>query len=150
LDSIIWSPEISLSCTNCTNPIAQPVQTTIYNVTAFDNSGCSATAQILVQVDRQTNIYIPNVFSPNEDGFNDVFYIFGGLDVAMVTSFSIFDRWGNQVFFAENIPHSNPQFGWDGKYRGKKKQPDVFVYYGVIELIDGTFVEVEGNVTLIK
>jgi gliding motility-associated-like protein len=150
LDSIVWSPATGLSCIDCTNPIAQPTQTTIYDVTAFDASGCSATAQILVRVDRQTNIFVPNVFSPNDDGFNDVFYVFGGSDVSMVRSFSIFDRWGNQVFFVENVPHSDPRFGWNGKFRGKKKQADVFVYFGVIELIDGTLIDIEGNVTLIK
>ena len=104
----------------------------------------------MVSVDRNTSIYIPNVFSPNDDGINDLFYIFGGLDVAMVKELSIFDRWGNQVFFAENFPHNDASFGWNGKFRGRKKQPDVFVYYGVVELIDGFLVEVEGNVTLIK
>jgi len=68
----------------------------------------------------------------------------------MVREFSIFDRWGNQVFFVEDAEPNNPQFGWNGIYRDNAMKSDVFVYYGVIELIDGFLVEVEGNVTLIK
>ena len=150
IDSISWTSAIDLSCTNCINPLASPSNTTTYFAEVFDIQGCSSTTSVTVIVDQTENVYIPNIFSPNEDGFNDQFYIFGNDSVAQVKEISIFDRWGTQVFFAKNIPSNDPIFGWDGAYRGKKLQPGVFIYYTIIEFVDGSELLIEGDVTLIK
>ena len=150
IDSIAWASSPDLSCTNCLNPVASPLNTTTFNARVFDIQGCDILANVTVIVDKVQNFYIPNVFTPNEDGFNDQFYIFGNVEVAGVKEFSIFDRWGTQVFFAENIPANNPDFGWNGEFRGEKLQPGVFVYYAIIEFIDGSEIMIEGDVTLIK
>ncbi len=150
IDSISWSASDALSCTNCLNPIASPLNTTLFRAEVFDIQGCNIFTNVTVIVDKVQNVYIPNIFSPNEDGFNDQFYVFGNVEVAQVREFHIYDKWGNQVFTAENIPANDPASGWDGKYRGERMQPGVFVYYGIIEFIDGSELFIEGDVTLIK
>jgi len=150
LDSIVWTPSLGLSCGDCVDPVARPLVTTNYVVEAFDAQGCSSIANILVVISQGSSYYIPNAFTPNGDGINDLFYIFGGDDVAIIQQFAIFDRWGNQVFFIEDFPPNNARFAWNGNYRERKLKPGVFVYYAQIELIDGFVIEVEGDVTLLK
>ena len=150
IDSISWNMSPDLTCTECFNPIASPINTTTFTAEVFDIQGCSATVNIIVTVDGSQNVFIPNVFSPNDDGFNDLFYVFGSDAVALVRELSIFDRWGNQVFFMEDVPANDPAFSWNGEFRGEKMQAGVFVYYAIIEFNDGSELLVEGNVTLMK
>lgn len=94
--------------------------------------------------------YIPNCFSPNDDGFNDVFMVFPGPDFEVVSfEFKIFDRWDDMMFGTEEVTE-----GWDGIYRGVQKQPAVYVWYvkATIGLCDGRQVEFfkEGGVTIIR
>lgn len=92
-------------------------------------------------------VYVPNVFSPNDDGRNDLFQTFSGC-LFLDYSLAVFDRWGNQVFRAEN-----PETGWDGRYRGKELPPGVFVWVLEFEAElfgKGTRRSQWGNVTLIR
>jgi len=74
-----WSPANGLNCTDCNAPFAMPFQTTNYTVVATDTiTGCSVSDLITVVVKKERNVFIPNIFSPNYDGKNDVFMVFGG------------------------------------------------------------------------
>ena len=84
-DTIIWVIDPTLNCTDCLEPVIRPVYQTTYQVTIFDVNGCSASDQINVFVDKNTRVFIPNIFSPNGDGINDEFIIHGDTDV---TNFS--------------------------------------------------------------
>ena len=86
----------------------------------------------------------------NNDGINDVIMIFGGQNVVEVQSFLIFNRWGEQVFEATNFQPDDPDFGWDGTFRGELLNPAVFVYYAEVEFTDGEKVMYKGSVTLIE
>jgi gliding motility-associated-like protein len=88
-------------------------------------------------------IYIPNAFSPNGDNENDVLYVRGELIASMI--FRIFDRWGEMVFESRER-----NLGWDGTFRGRKLDPDVYDYYLEAECIDGENSIIKGNVTLLK
>lgn len=94
-------------------------------------------------------IYIPNVFSPNGDGINDVFTVSPGPDLQILSmSGSIFDRWGNEVFSSAVTP-----FAWNGSFKGERLQPGVFVYLIEVKVIrDGeTFVKIfSGDLTLLQ
>lgn len=99
--------------------------------------------------DRVSLLYVPNAFSPNFDGFNDEFRGFLAPNVQVRSfEFRVFDRWGNQVF--ESF---DPEFGWNGVFRGKSMNPAVYVYYIRAELIacrqEVTFYK-EGDVTLVR
>ena len=93
--------------------------------------------------------FIPNVFTPNGDGTNDVFEVYNSCEL---TNFSmiIFDRWGGFVFKAEDIPANQGSYGWDGTYRGERVEPAVFVYYVEIEFTDGFVEIVSGDVTVLR
>lgn len=151
IDTILWSPADFLSCTGCLSPLATPFESIEYTVEVIDTNGCNALATQAIFVDRRSNVFIPNVFSPNGDGNNDVFMIFSDLkSVASVHSFQIYNRWGEAVFEAFDFPTNNPAYGWDGIFRGKPMNPAVFVWYAAVEFIDGRVELFKGDVTLMR
>jgi len=143
-DTYIWSPSDGLSCTDCPNPIADPLVTTTYYVTTTDANGCSTTDTVEVSVkDDCGYLFVPNAFSPNGDGHNDVLLVYGVCITKM--TFIVFDRWGKQLF--ESTEQS---MGWDGTFNGQKMNPDTYTYYLGVTLIDGTKVVKSGNVALVR
>lgn len=88
-------------------------------------------------------VFVPNAFSPNGDGENDVLYVYG--DMIQGILFRIYDRWGELVF--ETTSRSE---GWDGTFRGKQLDPDVYDYYLQVDCIGGLENIIKGNITLIK
>jgi gliding motility-associated-like protein len=145
-----WTPADSLECPTCKNITVSPAQNTTYTVTATDERGCSAQDSVSVFVEILRPYFIPNVFSPNVDGFNDNFYVYGGPAIRRVRTLRIFDRWGGFVFEARDIPANQPVYGWDGKYREERVAPSVFVFYVEIEFVDGFVEIVSGDVTVLK
>jgi gliding motility-associated-like protein len=146
----LWTPSSTLSCSDCPQPVATPKFTTTYKVSVIDSNGCINKADITVFVTCQgADIFVPNTFSPNADGSNDVFYVRGkGLD--RVKSLRIFNRWGQIVFEQQNFPVNNPMYGWDGKYKGNKPAPDVYVYQVEIFCENSQVVRFDGNIALIQ
>ncbi len=140
-----WNPSTGLNCTNCTNPVAAPVQTTMYCVIVSDANLCSDTACVTVTVDETCpELFVPNVFSPNGDNENDLLCIYGKQCVKTI-HFSIFDRWGEKVFETEN-----PNDCWDGTYKGKTLDSAVFVYFLEGMGFDGKQISKKGNITLLR
>ncbi len=151
IESIIWTPSNGLSCSDCLNPVATPSSDIIYTLNIVTENGCQTSAEIAFKVKRTISIYIPNTFTPyNQDGINDVFFI-NALEgsVKNVSSFQVYDRWGTKVFTDANFLPNDPAHGWNGNYRTNKMNPGVFVYYAVIEFIDGSTQLFEGDVTLL-
>jgi len=105
--------------------------------------GCESTSQLTVDVPPYSELYIPTAFSPNGDGNNDVYYIFGSCIKEF--HFMIFDRWGEKVF--ETTDNS---IGWDGKHKGKLLDPGVFMYSFVGTSNTGDKLEQKGSITLLK
>lgn len=118
-----WSPAEGLSCTDCENPIASPSKPTRYILVATDANGCNGTAEIEVLpfVPKIEKVFLPNAFSPNDDGWNDEYetHLAEGVEFQ---SLQIFDRWGELVFETKNQAER-----WNGKFRGKNLQSDVFI-----------------------
>lgn len=151
IDTIIWTPSESLDCADCLDPVATPFETTQYAVEVVDTNGCNAIAFQSIIVDKRSNVFIPNVFSPNGDGNNDIFTIFSDLkSVERVLSFQIYNRWGEVVFEAYDFPTNDPAYGWNGLFRGKLLNPAVFVYQAQIRYIDGREELFKGDVTLMR
>jgi len=147
-DSLSWRFEETLPCDNCPNPIVAPFQTTTYQATAINFNGCEDTDDITIFVEKPRNVFIPNVFTPNDDGINDIFLIHGGSDVQKIHVFKIFTRWGEEVYEQKDFLPNDNAFGWDGFFRGKKMNPAVFVYFAEIEFIDGVKIIYKGDVAL--
>jgi gliding motility-associated-like protein len=123
--SYTWTPtDGSLSCNDCINPQASPTQTTTYTILVADEFGCQTTDNVTVAVMQENTLIIPNAFSPNNDGTNDVFHI-NGANIAEFTM-AIFDRWGQKVY---ETKATNLNEGWNGLYPdGKTAELGVYVY----------------------
>ncbi|SEQ30664.1 T9SS type B sorting domain-containing protein [Neolewinella agarilytica] len=149
--SYVWGPD-SLLCLDalCTRVRAAPVATTIYTVIGTNPAGCQDTAMVAVKVIEDKPLYIPNVFSPNGDGANDGFTVFGGRAVDQINSLRIYDRWGGLVFERNDFLPNEPSLGWDGKVDGKPVNPAVFVYYTSVRYINGSVLEFSGDVTVLR
>lgn len=140
----------TMSCTDCPTPVIAPTRTTTYTVTVQDTSGCTATDAILVTLDKNRNVFIPNVFTPNGDGRNDEFYVYAGTGVVNIKTFMIYDRWGAKLYEATNIQPNDASVGWDGTFRGQNMQAGVYVFYIEIEFADGIKFPYKGDLTLIR
>jgi gliding motility-associated-like protein len=147
-----WTPSTKLSCTDCPVPYANPQFTTTYKVNVEDIYGCKASRDITITVIcNHENYFIPNTFSPNGDGVNDVFAP-RGKSIYRVNSMKIFNRWGELVWERRNfmVNDRTSTGGWDGTFKGKPAQQDVYVY--IIELVcdNAQIIPYKGNVTLIR
>ncbi|MCX7954825.1 MAG: gliding motility-associated C-terminal domain-containing protein, partial [Bacteroidales bacterium] len=140
----IWTPNEFLNCTDCPNPIANPLQTTQYTVIGINQYGCSDTITYNLIVDTECgNIYIPNAFSPNGDGKHDTWKIYGRCIKEIEVK--IFTRWGEKVFESYDVNE-----GWNGTFRGKPCNSDVFVYTLTVTLMTGEKKSYKGNITILK
>ncbi len=144
-----WEPETGLNDPASSDPQANPQQTTTYEVTVYDpdKPECAVTRSLVIQVDEivcgHPYIYLPNSFSPNDDGLNDVLYLRGKYIDHM--ELYIYNRWGEKVF------QSNDQSeGWDGTYKDERAQTDVYSWYLKVRCVDGQEYEHKGDVTLIR
>jgi gliding motility-associated-like protein len=153
IDTIIWSPA---SLINCGDPECLEIGFSSFysqNLTAtlVDIYGCTDEDDISVFIDRDRRVFIPNAFSPNGDGNNDLFMIFGDdKHVININKFIVFNRWGEVVYQGLNFKPNDPDFGWDGTLRGEVMNPAVFVYLAEIEFLDGEVVLYKGDVTLVR
>jgi gliding motility-associated-like protein len=150
IDTIIWSPLDSLSCIDCLSFQASPTFTTAYSLQVNSTDGCVAESQLILIVDRRVNVYVPNAFSPNEDGVNDGFMVFAKSNIRQIKSLQVYSRWGEQVFSADNFPPNDPTYSWDGTLNGEAMNPAVFTWIMEIELLDGAIEKQSGNVMLIR
>lgn len=145
--TVHWSPSTGMSSTNSFNPTVTPQSTTTYTVSILDSVGCPKTASVTVYVlSKECNIasvFVPNTFTPNGDGNNDVLYVRGKAIKELY--FAIYNRRGELVFETKDINK-----GWNGIYKGKKADPDVFAWYLRIKCFAEGELQNKGNVTLIR
>lgn len=143
----IWWPANTLSNGYVQNPIASPDSTTTYVVQITDAFGCTnidtVTITILDVICSEPYIYVPNAFTPNGDGNNDILFVHA--DMATDLYFAIYDRWGEKMFETTDAAK-----GWDGKYNGKPLDPAVFVYYLKVTCLNRLQFEKKGNITLLR
>lgn len=154
LASAVWQPlDTTIACPDCLTLAAGPFQTTIWSVQVVANNGCIGADQMTIEVDNTKPVYVPNVFSPDDDGVNDIFSLFADpVKVRVVRSFRVFDRWGDLIYEATDFaPGLDPgSAGWDGKYRGMPVGTGVYVWLADIVFVDDTSVFLSGDVTLVR
>ncbi len=118
---MLWSPATDLSCTECASPLVKlPENDITYQFELFDRRGCYFKDSVNVYVIRK--VYVPNAFTPNGDGKNDIFY-FSSVSVNEDFELMIFNRWGELIFTSYDIDE-----GWNGQYNGKNAQIDTYVW----------------------
>lgn len=142
--SYVWYPNYFLNNDSIANPIATPTDTIVYFVVMTDQNGCTSTAQVKVNVRPPNQVFVPNVFSPNGDAVNDFIklYTTGAIDKV---EFNIFDRWGNRVFYADDVNQK-----WDGTFKGKDCNTGVYVYFYRVAFSDGRVIKGRGDITLLR
>ena len=146
----VWTPPLNLDNPTSPNPFFTPTfpSVTTFTVILTENSsGCEYRRQITIYAFEVNcgppDVFIPNAFTPNNDGENDVVYVRGKNVAEMVLK--IYNRWGELVF--ETTDQTK---GWDGTYKGKLVDPGVFVYYLDLICVDGQENFLKGNITVIR
>jgi len=151
IDTIYWTADTTLSCINCFNPVATPEYTTTYFITIVDTSGCRVEDFARISVNREPVVFVPNAFSPNGDGINELVNIFtDNVVVAEIENFLIFDRWGEQVYGAYDRLPNDVGPGWNGELKGVMMNPGVFIWVAKIKFIDGNSAVYRGDITLLR
>ncbi len=155
IESIEWIPTTNLSCSDCLNPIVTGTNNTSYlaRITTIDDCAAEATIQIKVTgtppQQEEGFIYFPSAFSPNDDGINDLFTGFSTSNkVVKIETLQVYDRWGNKMYEGNNGSPNSIDFGWDGRYKNKRMNSGVYVFYAKVELVSGEMILVEGDITL--
>ena len=139
----------SIACITCPQTTAYPVFDVEYTLSAIDEFGCEAEDKIRITIDVDRELYIPNAFSPNFDGINDMLFINSGGN-AEVKTFKIFHRWGGLVFQQKGTSVNDSSEGWDGTCKGEPMDNGVYTYYAEIAYADGQVILVAGDVTLVR
>jgi gliding motility-associated-like protein len=148
--SIVWTPITNLNCSDCATPVAAPKKTTTYRVDVENIHGCKNYDEMTVSVFcNNGNLFMPNTFSPNNDGSNDVYYP-RGKGLFRVKAFKIFNRWGELVFQKYDFSANDASKGWNGYYNNKPASPDVYVYSIDVICENNTVLNYRGNVALIR
>lgn len=148
--SYVWKPSQFLSCFNCSSVIVRPPHTVSYQLVALNENSCTDTASAVVRTITSGIVNLPNAFTPNGDGLNDIFYILAGSDVSMVKDFEIYSRWGEKVFQVGNVPANDPQHGWNGTVKGTPAPTGTYVYMVTVALPGGTQQFFKGTIVLIR
>lgn len=144
--SYYWYPNVngSIACPTCSNTVVQPTVTTKYYVEVSNSPYCKRRDSVLVKVDFVCgDFFVPNAFSPNGDGLNDMINVHGFCVGTYVLQ--IYNRWGEKVFETTSMTES-----WDGTYQGKALDTGVFVYRADGITIDQKPFNIKGNITLIR
>ena len=134
--------------TGSTSSSLQVIVSGNYILNAFNsNTGCSVTDTVNVTVDDCEDPYfIPNSFSPNGDGLNDVFFIYTEMPEDADFDFYIFNRWGELIFQTNNF-----NYGWDGTHKGQKSIVDVYVWRLVLYNPESnSYISKTGHVNLVR
>ncbi len=142
----LWTPSTGVQDPNAQHTQAIVSHTTLYTLQVSDGI-CMRSDTVLVKTFEfsceKPFVFIPDAFSPNGDNINDILYVRGKIIKEM--DFKIFDRWGEMVFESFDRAH-----GWDGTFRGKKLDPDVYDYWLKVTCLDGVEKLIKGNITLLK
>jgi gliding motility-associated-like protein len=139
--SFSWAKEDGLTNPALLTNVVTPTKNSTYRLNVFTADGCntSASAKVFIMV----KVLLPNAFSPNGDGKNDVFRIPPSISFQL-KKFVIFDRWGNEIFTTVDIKK-----GWDGRYKGQLCDNGSYVY--VIEGMNNSErISLRGSVVLVR
>ncbi len=146
-----WRPSASVPCKSCLNPIVSPKTTTVYELEARDTvNGCIRSDDIIVNVKTCVGVYIPNAFSPNDDGRNDYFTVYTAPCIKQVLVLSVYNRWGALMFTRTNFEPNDDKLGWDGLVNGKPVPNDVYAFYVELEQKDGSMQRYRGDISVTR
>lgn len=139
--SLVWSPDTFITCITCASPTVYPPTSTLYTVWLTDENGCKAADAVFISI--EGTLYVPNTFTPDGDGINDVFFALG-TEIAEFKMY-VFNRWGELIYEASAIDRP-----WDGTYNGTASQIDTYVWRIDYVEMGGDDHRVFGHVNLVR
>ncbi len=146
-----WTPDARLDCPDCLRTgIRQPPRSGWYTLSARDGRGCTAADSAFVAVELQYPLYLPNAFSPNGDGRNDLWQAFGGAALDEILLLQVYDRWGGLVYEQENPADGVISMQWDGKSNNKNLPAGVYTCTVEARFIDGVIRRFATDVSLLR
>ncbi|MEK7257296.1 MAG: gliding motility-associated C-terminal domain-containing protein, partial [Bacteroidota bacterium] len=148
-----WSPAADLDDASAVDPVAKPLISTYFAVAVTNVRGCVKydTAKVVVHIDREKGIYVPNTFTPDDSGHNDFFRLRNANPgLTKINLFKVFDRWGEVVFEAHECQPETSTCAWDGDFRGQKAEMGMYVWMAELEFLDGVTKALSGTVELIR
>ncbi|MFK7904432.1 MAG: gliding motility-associated C-terminal domain-containing protein, partial [Chitinophagales bacterium] len=140
-----WLPNDNLSGATSSNPLVSPLEDATFYVMTTDAYGCQSMDSVRITVERNFDIVMPNAFSPNRDGNNDVFAIGALRGISEILDFKIFTRWGQEVFSTNDVTE-----GWDGDYDFRPMGIGTYAYQIRVLNVIGEEMVWSGNFTLIR
>ncbi|WP_020537938.1 gliding motility-associated C-terminal domain-containing protein [Lewinella cohaerens] len=146
----MWSDPTHLSCLSCPTPTYSPTESTSLTLSIIDGDGCIASDELFVEVILKDDIFVPNAFSPNNDGVNDLLVVYTGSSIAQITRLRILNSNRDVVFEQYNFRGNANNIGWDGRYKGELQNPSVFAYVLEVELVDGSLQQLTGTIALVR
>ncbi len=151
LDATFFDPDVDYFWNDGS---ADPVQVVtepggLFSI-ALSNECGMAEDLILIEYDDCEDIFFPNVFSPNNDGINDVFIPFDGGDVETITVLQVYDRWGSLVYEAQNFKPNDFGMGWNGEIGGEDAPAGVYTWWAEVIFRNWTKELKKGDLTLIR
>ena len=146
-----WSSpdSASISCLDCHETAVNPSFSTWYTLIVEDINGCIGEDGIYVNVITQYIIAVADMFTPNGDGINDILPVQGSPDL-IIEEFSLYNRWGDRVYYTESIPINDNSNGWDGRFKGKKAESGIYVWVVKARFPDGHVDYFKGQTTLLN
>lgn len=139
-----WTPSYGLNGTDIQNPVALLDRDIEYSIVATTAAGCMGSDQIALKVYKGPDIFVPNAFTPNNDGRNDILKAIP-VGIKVFKYFVIYNRYGEKIFYS-----SNPNRGWDGNLNGRLQPNGVFVWYTEGMDVNGKVLVRKGTVLLIR
>jgi gliding motility-associated-like protein len=147
-----WLFGNTIICSACleNSLVDVPITNGVYYVLLESTQGCLASDSMRVTLRRTRRVFIPSAFTPDRDGINDRFTVYGGKDVVNIKRLQVFDRWGNQMYLGENLPPNDQQYGWEGSFKEMPLDPAVFIFSAEVEFDDGEVFQWQGELTLLR
>lgn len=150
LQEIIWTPTDGFDCEDCLAPTFLPLNSGNYTLFVSSEDECPATDSITITVNKFRQFFAPNAFSPNFDGYNDYFTLYGGMEVELIKKLTVFNRWGAVVFEGNELDSGVETQGWNGTFNGKTVNPDVYIWIAELQFLDGEVISYSGDLTVTK
>ncbi len=139
--TMTWTDGEAIMCSVCPNTQVFPQRNSCYTIETVNEFGCKAKDEMCIEVTKEFGIWVPNAFTPNDDGINDEF-LMSGFNISNVTM-EIFDRWGEKLFTSKELTT-----GWKGTFKGQPCEQAVYVYKITYTGLDGKKINKTGHVTL--
>lgn len=149
ITQINWSNSALLKDRNSLNPIACPSSDTDFTLQISIGEFCETTAQTQIKF-ILSEIFVPSIFTPDSDGTNDGFTIYGGPDILQIDEMVILNRWGDIVYKNQGFLPNNPELGWDGRFKSALQNTGVYIYQAKVRYQNNQIVVVQGDITLLR